>query len=408
MSNLKSDPSSNPNDSDSSDGEGKLSLIWESISQWGLAEAVIHYSNHILTFITIIIAVYIMRSFYSSVEEDHQADIALTAQVIAAPTLEAAAEELGSFGGPFSANLQSVFPLPEQLLAQGIPRFTQPQTTIPTRARVVVTTYEVEQGDNLFSIADNFGLRPESILWGNPYGLQGDFRYISPGLTLNILPVDGVYHQWSEGESIQAVARFYEVDVNSILEWPGNHLDSYEVDAESLELFDGTWIIVPGGKKEIVDWGPPAITRDNPAVAAYYGAGSCGAVYEGAIGNGTFIWPTASSQISGYYYDPVLHPGIDIGGPAGNAVFAVDAGVVVYAGFSDYGYGNMVVIDHGTGWQTAYAHLLSYNVSCGQSVYQGDVIAAVGNSGNSSGAHLHFEMTSVLYGKVNPFDWMSP
>jgi murein DD-endopeptidase MepM/ murein hydrolase activator NlpD len=78
--------------------------------------------------------------------------------------------------------------------------------------------------------------------------------------------------------------------------------------------------------------------------------------------------------------------------------------VVVYAGWSNYGYGNLLVIDHGNGWQTAYAHLSSIGVACGQSVTRGIVVAGLGSTGNSSGPHLHFEMS--YYGvKVNPMDY---
>jgi len=80
--------------------------------------------------------------------------------------------------------------------------------------------------------------------------------------------------------------------------------------------------------------------------------------------------------------------------------------VIVYAGWSDYGYGNMVFIDHGNGWQTLYAHLSVLNVSCGQGVGQGATIGAMGSTGNSSGPHLHFEMRSDKYGRVNPLDFL--
>jgi murein DD-endopeptidase MepM/ murein hydrolase activator NlpD len=79
---------------------------------------------------------------------------------------------------------------------------------------------------------------------------------------------------------------------------------------------------------------------------------------------------------------------------------------VVYAGWSNYGYGYLIVIDHGTGWQSAYAHLSGVGVYCGQSVAQGDVIGALGSTGNSSGPHLHFELLSSIYGKVNPWDFL--
>jgi murein DD-endopeptidase MepM/ murein hydrolase activator NlpD len=81
-------------------------------------------------------------------------------------------------------------------------------------------------------------------------------------------------------------------------------------------------------------------------------------------------------------------------------------GVIVYSGWNDWGYGNVVVIDHGYGWQTLYAHMSKINAECGMSVYQGDVIGLYGSTGNSTGPHLHFEMLHEEYGKVNPWDFL--
>ena len=100
-----------------------------------------------------------------------------------------------------------------------------------------------------------------------------------------------------------------------------------------------------------------------------------------------------------------MHPAIDIGGQIGNAIYAADSGVVVYAGWSDYGYGYLIVIDHGNGWQSAYAHLSAVGVVCGQSVFQGSVIGGLGSTGNSTGPHLHFEL--VYNGaKLNPLNFV--
>ncbi len=279
-------------------------------------------------------------------------------------------------------------------------------TEFPTRPRVDVITYTVQTGDNLFAIADKFGLKPETVLWGNFEELNGNFRFIKPGQVIRILPVDGAYYQWQEGDDLDTVAKFFGVQPEAILKYPGNHFDLLDLkeNPESIAIEPGRWLIIPGGRRELVDWGPPAITRSNPAVARYYGPGACGAVYEGAVGTYTFIWPTTSRLISGFNYNPALHPAIDIGGSLGNAVYASDSGVVVYAGWSNYGYGNLIVLDHGNGWQTAYAHLESIYVGCGQSVYQGDVIGGIGSTGNSTGPHLHFEM-SLNGVKVNPLDF---
>ena len=66
----------------------------------------------------------------------------------------------------------------------------------------------------------------------------------------------------------------------------------------------------------------------------------------------------------------------------------------------------MIVLDHGNGWQSLYGHLSQINVSCGQNVGQGEIIALMGSTGHSTGPHLHFELLNETYGYVNPLDWM--
>jgi hypothetical protein len=287
---------------------------------------------------------------------------------------------------------------------EGIPRLINPKTFIPTRPREDVITYTVQLGDNLFAIAGYFGLKPETILWGNFTTLKDNPEILMPKEVLNILPVDGTYYQWKEGDKIDSVATFFKVKPEDILNYPGNRIDLTTVAKGEINIEPGAWLIIPGGKRVLKDWGPPAISRKNPAVARYYGPGSCGAIYEGAIGTGSFVWPTTEHLISGYNFS-AIHPAIDIGGQIGNAVYAADSGVVVYAGWSNYGYGNLIVIDHGNGWQTAYAHLSGINVICGQSVSRGIMVGALGSTGNSTGPHLHFEM-SYNGAKVNPLDYV--
>jgi len=299
-------------------------------------------------------------------------------------------------------------PFPESGGIQAIQRRTVVYTTIPNRPRVDVSTYEVQPGDNLFLIAERYGLKPETVLWGNYDTLRDNPQFLKPGQVLNILPTDGVYYQWTEGDSLAAVADFFKVKPESILEWSGNGFDLFDIDLSNPPIDEGTWIIIPSGRRALKDWGPPAITRANPAAAKYYGSGYCGQIYEGAIGTGAFIWPTVATYLSGYDYNPSIHPALDIAGAEGNAIFASDSGVVVFAGWSEYGYGYLIVLDHGNGWQSAYAHLSAVGVTCGQSVARGTVIGSLGNTGNSTGAHLHFELRSDIYGKVNPWNFVSP
>ena len=297
------------------------------------------------------------------------------------------------------------FKVQSSLAPTSLNRVALLDTEIPVRPRVDVITYTVQQGDSIFSIADDFDLKAETVLWGNYDTLKDNPHLLKTGQEINILPVNGTYYEWHENDELSQIASFFKVEPKVIIEYPGNRFDLTEASVENPNIDPGKWLIIPDGWRQIKDWGPPAITRSNPASARYYGAGHCGAVYEGAIGTGTFIWPTISRQISGYTYNPPIHPAIDIGGQVGAPIYAVDNGVVVYAGWSDYGYGYLVVVDHGNGWQSAYAHLVSVGVSCGQSVFQGTTIGGLGSTGNSSGPHLHFEL--VYNGsKVNPFNFL--
>ncbi|MGD2253589.1 MAG: peptidoglycan DD-metalloendopeptidase family protein [Anaerolineales bacterium] len=287
----------------------------------------------------------------------------------------------------------------------GVHRQADLHTVIPTRPRIQIVKYVVQTGDTLFGIAEKFGLKPESVLWGNWYMLEGDPHSLRPGQELDIPPVNGVIHMWSAGEGLGGVAEFYGVAAQDVLDWPGNELDP-ELDPSNPQIEAGTLLVIPGGRRELPTWRAPRIYRTNPASASVLGPGHCGQVYDGPVGAGVFDWPTTSTWLSGYPYDPDVHPAIDIGGKTGYPIFASDAGVVVYAGWNNWGYGNVIVIDHGNGWQTLYAHLSKVNVGCGQAVYMGNVIGEMGSTGNSSGPHLHFEMMSDTYGKVNPLDFL--
>lgn len=295
-------------------------------------------------------------------------------------------------------------PLPDWIaVSDGVRRYSNLDTVIPPRERVEVITYTVKQGDTLFAIADSFGVKPETVLWGNFDVLEDNPHLLSPDQVLNILPIDGTYYQWNEGDTVDGVASFFKTDPQEILNFPGNPVDLTDQDG-SYGLQAGTWVVVPDGSRPIKDWGPPAISRSNPAVARSYGPGHCGEIYSGAFGTGAFVWPTTDRSISGYHYS-AIHPAIDIGGAIGYPVYASDSGVVVYAGWSNYGYGNLIVVDHGNGWQTVYAHLDTIGVTCGQSVFQGGFIGGLGTTGNSSGPHLHFE---IIYNgaKPNPMDYL--
>jgi len=275
-----------------------------------------------------------------------------------------------------------------------ISRLANAITIIPTRDRTEVIYYTIESGDSVFGIAQQYNIEPETILWANKDILNDDPHMISVGMELRIPPVDGVYYLWKEGDTLEKVANDLKVEQKDILNWTPNKIDRANPVIEA-----DTYVMVPGGQRELQQWVVPTIPRGAAGVSTGI-SGACDTSGNSTYGTGTFVWPSANHFISGNDYWSG-HLAIDIGAMTGDAIFASDSGVVVYAGGISGGYGNMVMIDHGNGYQTLYAHLSAINVRCGQSVYQGQMIGAAGSTGNSTGPHLHFEVR-YFSGFINP------
>ena len=270
-------------------------------------------------------------------------------------------------------------------------------TLIPKRQSLKVQSYTVSTGDSVFEIAAKFKIKPETLLWANYDQLNDNPDTISLGMELNIPPADGVYYQWEQGDTVEAVAGRFEAKVDDILGWSENNAD-----LTNPTFDEGSWVMVPGGHREFRQWVIPVIPRGRAGVSkSIYGEGACEGGYDGAYGTGAFIWPAGNHSLSGNDYWSG-HLGIDIAAGEGAPIFAADSGVVVFSGWATGGYGYAIVIDHGNGYQTLYAHLSQISASCGRSVGQGTTIGYAGSTGNSTGAHLHFE---VRYqgGFINPY-----
>jgi murein DD-endopeptidase MepM/ murein hydrolase activator NlpD len=149
-----------------------------------------------------------------------------------------------------------------------------------------------------------------------------------------------------------------------------------------------------------------ALEAESAALAATIRAASSPAsVGTGAPSAAGLVWPVSGAVTSGFGMRwGRMHEGIDIAVPDGTPVVAAAAGTVIHAGWLG-GYGNLVVVDHGNGLSTAYAHNSGYACSVGQRVSQGEVISYSGNTGNSSGPHVHFEVR-VNGAAVDPLGYL--
>ena len=262
----------------------------------------------------------------------------------------------------------------------GIARNLQLKTHIPDRPSNDVSQYTVKRGDSLWSIAQQFDLEPETILWGNEK-LNGAAGILKIGDTLNILPVDGVLHKVQDGDTLETLKELHGTPPKEIFEFFGNDFDL----TQPPQLTIGQQIIVPNGYS-------PIFWSEANAPGAAQTVSSWG--YSGDLpnlGTGAFVWPLAPPYtLTQDYWGG--HPALDIDTYFRQPIFASDSGIVVYSGWDDTGYGNMIIIDHGSGYQTYYSHNEANLIGTGQTVVKGQQIAESGSTGNSTGEHLDFRM----------------
>jgi len=275
-----------------------------------------------------------------------------------------------------------------------IERDIQLKTNVPAdKPRYQPVEYRVSRGDSIFAISESYKLKPETILWANYDVLQDDPHSLKPGQVLKIPPADGIYYQWKENDTLDSVATEFNANIDDILNYPGN-----DIDLTNPTIASGSWVMVPGGEREFVQWLVPTVATGASGTSSTSQSICPG----GAVGSGGFTWPADNHFLSGNDYWSG-HLGIDISAGEGQPVYAADSGVVTMAqGGYNYGYGNVIQIDHGNGYSTVYAHLSVIGVGQCASVSAGQWIGSSGNTGNSQGAHLHFEVRQNG-GFINPW-----
>lgn len=310
-----------------------------------------------------------------------------------------AAFEAAPTAGPEAAAPSITLPLPPMSgAAPSVGRRIQLITNIPADLpRYEPVNYTVERGDAMSKISEKFNISTETILYNNKEVLKDDPHGLRPGMVLVIAPVDGILYQWKQDDTLEKVAGEFKAEADAIVNFPGNDVDLANPDFKA-----GMTVMIPGGSRQLDTPTIATITRGSGTGTSETGGNACGG---GAVGDGVFGWPTNGPHtISGNGYS-AGHLAIDITANEGDAVFAADAGVVTMAGWSEYGYGNVIQIDHGGGYSSLYAHLSQINVSVCMSVGQGTLIGLAGNTGNSFGAHLHFEIR-IGGANVNPLDFV--
>jgi murein DD-endopeptidase MepM/ murein hydrolase activator NlpD len=231
--------------------------------------------------------------------------------------------------------------------------------------------YTVRDGDTIGDVSKMYGVSANTILWANDLSSKSSLK---AGQVLVILPVNGVKYTVKSGDTIESIAKKFKSHTENIIRF--NELEG--------KLAVGTEIIIPDGQMTSTAVSSTAVTS----------------------------YPSTNGLILGYFIRPVVggvktqnlhgHNGIDIGAKIGTPIRAAAEGKVVLARVGGWGggYGNYVIIQHPNGMQTLYGHMDRVDVSVGDSVEQGQTIGTVGNTGNSSGPHLHIEVHKK--GGTNP------
>ncbi len=251
-----------------------------------------------------------------------------------------------------------------------------------------VSVYVVHKGDTIAQIANMFNVSVNTILSAND---MKKGQKLVEGDVLFILPISGVEHTVTKGQTLKSIAKQYKVDSSDIIAYNGLSDDAKLAVGDKLMIPGGDAMADEGGDKPAPNLGSSVAKDKN-----YYVSHPLQNLL------GYFINPVPTGHKTQGLHGPG-HRGIDIGAPVGTPIYASAAGKVVATktgckvGQSRCGggYGNMAIVEHPNGTRTLYAHMSKLGTNGGAMVAQGQIIGYVGNTGRSTGPHIHFEVFSA-------------
>jgi len=273
---------------------------------------------------------------------------------------------LTDLGNPFYNNEEHTINIDND--GEYMLKTVQTETIISRSTRNEVIKYIIKPGESLSSLASDFGLTTLTVKHANNLSSNT----LKVGQELKIPPIDGLFVTVKRNDTISSIANNYRVKVDDVLKY--NNLTRDD------SIFAGNELLIPGA---IVSASSSPVYNKSGNISVPN--------FNPSPYSGKFIWPTSvpTHYLSqGYRWG---HRAIDLPRTNGWGIYASAPGIVQTKS-TRWGYGNLIIINHGDGWSTYYAHLSEYKVTPGQYVEQGQLIGIMGNTGRSTGPHLHFEI----------------
>lgn len=283
---------------------------------------------------------------------------------------------------------------PKQIITSNENQTSSNDSTNAITERKEIIKYTIESGDTISTIARNFGLNVNTILWANNLN---SFSIIRPGNELIILPTNGFLYKVKSGDNLGKLAQSYDTSIEKII--ASNNLNSNA----SIQI--GQELIIPGTRRTVTT--PSTSVASSKTNTSGTGINVIKDIVSAStpiVSSNKMFWPTTGHRITQYF--SWSHNGLDIGDKVGTAIYAADSGTVeISQGGWNGGYGNTILINHGGGKKTRYGHMSKLLVSKGESVEKGQLIGLMGSTGRSTGSHLHFEV--VINGtRYNPLNYI--